>query len=748
MAEHRQHSAHWGAFHAAAGRDGLDVRPDPVDPEPSALLRNVPASTRSRVLRPHVRRGFLERGPGPDDARGRDEHVPVPWEQALDLVAGELARVRAEHGPQAVYGGSYGWSSAGRFHHAQSQVHRFLGVTGGYTRSVGNYSYGAALPLLRRVVGDDAPVTRPTTWEVLTRHTGLFVCFGGIPAKNSQVNSGGATRHRTPGHLAAARRGGARFVLVSPLRDDLAAELDADWLAPVPGTDTALMLALAHVLITEGRHDEAFLRRCCEGFEAFRDHVLGRDGGPAKTPGWAEGICGIAAPVIADLAREMARNRTMITLSWSLQRSHRGEQPLWAGIALACLLGQVGLPGGGFGHGYGGMSGVGDVSLPYPLPTLPQGRNPVPDHIPVARIADLLLHPGETVEYDGSVLTYPDIRLVHWAGGNPFHHHQDLTRLRRAFARPDAVVVHEPFWTATARHADIVLPSTTTLERDDIGAARHDGAVVAMHRVLDPVGEARDDYRIFSALAERLGAAAEFTEGRDERQWLQHLYETWRAALPADVAPAEDFAGFWRAGRVDLVVPNAEHVLYADFRADPVAHPLPTPSGRIELRSRTIESFGYDDCPPHPTWLPPAESAYPLHLIANNPATRLHSQLDHGSLSAGSKVRGREPVRLHPDDAAARGIADGDVVRLHNERGSCLAGAVLSEALRPGVVQLSTGAWFDPSAPEVATCVHGNPNVLTTDEGTSRLGQGTTGQLSRVEVARWDGPLPPVRAHG
>jgi biotin/methionine sulfoxide reductase len=169
------------------------------------------------------------------------------------------------------------------------------------------------------------------------------------------------------------------------------------------------------------------------------------------------------------------------------------------------------------------------------------------------------------------------------------------------------------------------------------------------------------------------------------------------------------------------------------FRQDPGAAPLPTPSGKIEITSATIASFGYEDCPGHPTWLVPSEGAgsltmtrFPLQLVANQPATRLHSQLDFGATSQASKINGREPVRIHPQDAAARGIRAGDIVRLYNDRGACLAGAVLSEALRPGVVQLSTGAWYDPDDPALETplCVHGNPNVLTRDIGTSRLAQG------------------------
>ncbi|GAA5166286.1 MULTISPECIES: molybdopterin-dependent oxidoreductase [Amycolatopsis] len=746
----RSHSSHWGAFDAALTPAGLAVHPDAGDPAPAALLRNVPAALdeRLRVLAPYARRGWLERGPGPDPDRGRDEYVRISWAEALDRAAAELDRVRTRYGNTAIFGGSYGWGSAGRFHHAQSQLHRFLAVAGGYVRSVNTYSSGAAEVLLPHVVGDHAPIERPTTWAVLAEHTGHFVCFGGLPDKNAQVNAGGVTRHGMAEELRRAKRRGARFTLVSPLRDDLADDLGADWLPLAPGTDTALMLALCFTLVERGLHDEEFLHTHCEGFPELWRYLSGSVDGVPKSPQWAEARCGIPAGKIVELAESMAAHRTMITLSWSLQRSRHGEQPLWAGVALACVLGQIGLPGGGFGHGYASMAGIGAGSLPFPLPTLRRGLNPVREFIPVARVADMLLHPGEEYDYNGQRLRYPAIRLVHWAGGNPFHHHQDLARLGRAFTRPDTVLVHEQFWTATARHADLVLPVTTTLEREDLGAARQDAALVAMARVSPPLGEAKSDFEILSGLAKRLGVEHEFTEGRDERQWLEWLYESWRAKLPPEADPGLDFAEFWRKGRIELREARPEHVLYADFRADPHRHRLPTPSGRIELFSRRIASFGYDDCPGHPTWFEPEEEpGFPLTLVANNPATRLHSQLDHGAESAGAKVAGREPVRMHPGDAAARGLSTGDVVLVRSPRGSALAGLVVSDAVRPGVVQLSTGAWFDPTAPEVATCVHGNPNALTRDVGSSRLAQGCTGQLTRVEVVAFRGEVPPVRAH-
>ena len=248
----------------------------------------------------------------------------------------------------------------------------------------------------------------------------------------------------------------------------------------------------------------------------------------------------------------------------------------------------------------------------------------------------------------------------------------------------------------------------------------------------------------------------EFTERRSPRQWLEHIYEPTRRALLARGLDAPDFAQFWEEGELMLPILPWDGGIVRAFRHDPVGAPLPTPSGRIEITSATIAGFGYADCPSHPTWLPPTDGAgspaaahFPLQLVANQPATRLHSQLDFGATSQASKIGGREPVRLHPQDAAARGIADGDIVRLWNDRGACLAGAVLSEALCPGVVQLSTGAWYDPDDPAADSplCVHGNPNVLTRDLGTSPLAQGCTGQLTLVEIERFDGPLPPVKAY-
>ena len=404
---------------------------------------------------------------------------------ALDLLARELNSVKARCGNEAIFGGSYGWASAGRFHHAQSQLHRFLKCFGGYTASTNTYSSAAGERILPHILGPLSPLHRQHThFSELARECQLFVAFGGLPLRNAQVNGGGANNHMLKYWLEKMQEQGTRFINISPVRNDLSAVESAEWLAVRPGTDTALLLALCYVLITESLYDSAFVASHTVGFAPYRAYLMGERDGVAKTPEWAAAITGIEAQRIAALAREMASLRTMVNISWSIQRARQGEQAYWATVALTALLGQIGTPGGGLGFGYACTNLAGAARKAFSGPRLPAGDNAVNSVIPVARLSDMLLHPGEAYEFDGQHLRYPDIRLVYWAGGNAFHHHQDLNRLCEAWRRPETVVVHEQFWTAQAKFSDIVLPATTSLEREDIGSGGHDGFMIARSRRL------------------------------------------------------------------------------------------------------------------------------------------------------------------------------------------------------------------------------------------------------------------------
>jgi biotin/methionine sulfoxide reductase len=416
------------------------------------------------------------------------------------------------------------------------------------------------------------------------------------------------------------------------------------------------------------------------------------------------------------------------------------------------MLGQIGLPGGGFGIGYAADASIGTMDIPLPWPALPQGTNPVGDYIPVAMLTDMLLQPGGAYDFNGEERRFPDIRMVWWAGGNPFHHHQDLNRLHAAFQRPETVVVNEIGWTATARHADIVLPVAAAPERDDFGAGTQDNALIPMPRHAAPPGEARTEFAIYADLESRLGNAKSFSQGMTEAEWQEDMWSRLRVRTARSGHDLPGWQDFLQGDMIEFPDPSPDNVYLAAFREDPITHPLKTPSGRIELYSEVIAGFGYDDCPGQATWLAPREwlgaaAADQLHLISGQPETRLHSQLDSGAFSQSRKIAGREPVLIHPQDAAARGIASGDVVVLSNDRGECLAGAMVTEDVRQGVVFLWTGAWLDsdPDHPRRRDR-HGNPNVLTHDLRTSRLSQGPSAQSVLVRVAKLDGPAPAVRA--
>ena len=749
-----QQLAHWGAYTAVV-EDGRLIACESFarDLAPSPMLDAIAPMVYSplRIQRPAVRKSWLLRRER--SGRGSDSFVEVSWDQALTLVAEELARVRAERGPQGIFGGSYGWSSAGRFHHARTQVRRFLFSGGGCTDSVGNYSWGAAQFLLPHVIGTHEPVSgRVTEWNSVIGHTRLFIAFGGLALKNGQVTSGGAGAHTMEAWLRRAREPGIGFVVISPNRGDAPNFLDAQWIALRPNTDTALRLGMAHTLLCEGLHDAVFLASHCSGFEVFERYLTGAADGVAKSAAWAATICGVDAELIRALARRAAATRTLITMAWALQRAHHGEQPYWMAIALAAMLGQIGLPGGGFAFGHGSMNGVGNPRVDIPSPEFVSGPNPAGRAIPVARLTDMLENPGAAFDFNGRQDTYPDIDLIYWAGGNPFHHHQDLNRLTRAWHKPATVVVHESWWTPTARRADIVLPATTPLERDDIGGSSRDPFIFAMQRAIAPVGRSRDDFDIFRELAARGGHEPAFTEGRDTDAWLRELWRRLRAGAGEGGVTLPAYEEFIARGWIELPPPARDYVLFEAFRADPLAHPLRTPSGRIELVSRAIGGFAYADCPAHPAWLPPAEwlgavaaKQFPLHLVTIQPPDRLHSQMDPGPISQAGKVAGRERISISPQDAAPRGLTSGDLVRVFNERGACLAGVALDAGLMPGVVVMATGAWFDPAPDDLER--GGNPNVLSLDIGTSPLTQGPSALSVLVQVARWTGAAPAVEAY-
>ncbi len=758
-------ATHWGIIKAYVEAGRL-TRVEPYEKDPAAPSPVIQAFadrvySRDRVKYPMVREGFLKHGAKSDTSeRGKGKFVRVSWEKAFELVASELKRVKSTYGNDAIHSGSVDWHSVGKLHNSPVLLRRLLGQFGGFVDNSGDFSIAAAMVILPHVIGGTEVYDQPTAWETVLSDTDTVVLWGATLFKNNQIGWE-PTDHSAYQYIKRLKAAGKKIISIDPRITDTAKYLDADWVAIRPNTDTALMLGLMHTLYTEGLYDEDFVKKYTVGFKKFLPYLLGKDGSPAKTADWAAEITTIPADTIRDLARSMAKGRTMLMSGWAIQRQDHGEQSYWALVTLAAMLGDIGLPGGGFGLSYHYANGGSLTADGAALGGISAGENPVETAVPYARgLSDMLLNPGKEVDYNGEKITYPDIKLVYWAGGNPLSHQMDRNRQIKAWQKPETIIVNEIFWTNTARFADIVLPVNTTFERNDvISVSEYSGRFIsAMPKLVESRFESRSDYEIFTGIADKLGLKDTYTEGKSEMDWVRSFYEEAVADGKTKGLDMPDFDTFWNKEQViEFPIPDSakSYVRFSKFRENPIENAIGTPSGKIHIFSREIEGFGYDDCPAHPTWLEPVEwlgsdkaGKHPLHIVSPHPKYRLHSQMDNTWLRETYEVAGREPLWINPADAEARRIADGQVVKVFNDRGATLAGAIVTDRIRKGVVMLQEGAWYDPDKPGEAgaMCKHGNINLVTIDKGTSKLAQGNIANTALVEVAPYAGDPPEITA--
>ena len=752
-------AAHWGPMLVETdGETVLSSRGALPTTYPNSLQTAVrdQVHSKTRVRWPMVRKGFLASPDNPQGVRGQDEFVRVSWDEALTLIDAQHKRIRQSYGPSSIFAGSYGWRSNGVLHKAATLLQRYMSLAGGYTGHLGDYSTGAAQAIMPYVVGGNEVYQQQTSWPLVLEHSEVVVLWSANPLNTLKIAWNASDEQGIP-YFDALRKSGKRLICIDPMRSetmDFFGER-AEWIAPHMGTDVAMMLGIAHTLVENGWQDEAFLARCTSGYEKFADYLLGTTDGIAKTAEWAADICGVPADKIRELAALFHNNTTMLMAGWGMQRQQFGEQKHWMLVTLAAMLGQIGTPGGGFGLSYHFANGGNPTRRAAVLASMQgsvKGGTDAVDKIPVARIVEALENPGGFYQHNGLDRHFPDIRFVWWAGGANFTHHQDTNRLIRAWQKPELVVISECFWTAAAKHADIVLPATTSFERNDMTMTGDysNQHMVPMKRVVAPRDEARDDLDVFAELSERWeqGGGERFTEGKTDLEWLETFYEIAGQRGAAQGVTLAPFAEFWEANDI-VEMPeseeNARFVRFADFRRDPEGHPLKTESGKIVIYSERIASFGYADCPPHPMWLAPDEwhgNAEPgqLQILSAHPAHRLHSQLNYSALREQYAVAGREPVTLHPDDAKARGIADGDVVRVWNHRGQVLAGAVVSEGIKPGVICIHQGAWPDLDPDNDGICKNGAVNVLHKELPSSTLGTGRAGNTALAWLEKYQGP--------
>lgn len=784
-------AAHWGVLKLTI-KDGKVVKSEPwkkFQDTDNPLWHYTPDMIyKSRVRFPYVRKSYLANPDKPKpELRGKEEFVRVSYEQAIKLIAKELAKTRKQKGNNAICAGSYGWKSTGNFQNARVLLHRFMNVTGGFVGVTGDYSTGASQVIMPYVVGSIEVYEQQTSWENILQHSKNVVIWGADPLATLRI-AWTTDDQRAMKYFEELKKSKIKVICIDPIRTETAKFLKAELIQPRPNTDVAMMMGMASHLIAVKKVKYDFLDNYTTGFDKFKAYLEGKEDGVVKNTKWASKICGVSEKTIKKLAETLYDNPTMIMSGWAMQRAHHGEQPHWMLVTLASMLGQIGTKGGGFGLSYhysgGGVptcrSGVvGGISAGpvgiwkngkfkgMPKQTAAAGgaewlQDASSFSFPLARIAEALLNPGKTLQTNGKTIKYPDMDFIYWSGGNPLVHHQDTNTNVKAWRKPRTVVVNEIYWTPTAKMADIVMPVTTSYERDDItmGSDYSNRYIVPMKQAVAPLDESRDDYTIFADLCKEYGKDVynAFTEnGKTAKDFIKEYYDSalkqTQAFGEAFATPMPSFEEFWAKNEpfeFAETQESLEWVRFGEFREDPILNALGTKSGLIEIYSDTIAAYKYDDCKAHPTWFEPAEwlgnasKEAPFHLLTNHPANRLHSQLCHTSLREKYAVGGREPILINKADAKKLGIKNGDVVRVFNKRGEVLAGAVVSDDIMQGVVRLCEGGWYDPD--ENGLCKYGSANVLTLDIPTSKLANGNCAHTGLVNIEKFKGKLPEVTA--
>ncbi len=641
--------------------------------------------------------------------RGEGKFERISWDEALDTIAEQLKTVRDTYGPASVLSvqmpGDH--SACNGF----GTIERLLNLSGGFTMYWGAPSFNGTL--YSDIFTYGTFEAGNTNDDLLNSR--LIILWGSNPADT--VNG-----TNTSWYLAQAREAGARIIVVDPRYTDTGAAFADQWIPVRPGTDAAMLIAMAHVMITEKLCDEKFLATYTVGFDQYKDYVLGKEDGIPKTPAWAAEITGTSSTVIESLAREYATTRPAAFLASNAPgRTAYGEQYHRAASTLAAMTGNVGIHGG---HAAGGFPLGPMAGFPYPLPPILSGielfdfaPNPAQENFPgrpqgilaeialgrepqvhIAKFADALLK-GKAGGY------HADYKLLYVKKCNYLNSLPNINKIVKALQCPEFIVVEEQVMTATAKFADIVLPVNTYMEREDMAYGDGLAFIGKQNKIIEPLGESKSPIQITVDLAKRMGID-DFLEKTVE--------ELLRERAQMNGIP--DYEKWSREGIHWMNLPEP-HVAFKKQIDDPENNPFPTPSGKIEIFSQQIADIGDPEAPPIPKYIETWESRndplaekYPLQLITTHFKRRTNAQFD---AVPWLRELQEQRVMINSVDARERDIDDGDRVRVFNDRGQTVLRANVTERIMPGVVDVPTGAWYNPD--EKGIDRGGCANVLTKD---------------------------------
>ncbi len=628
--------------------------------------------------------------------RGSGRFREVGWPEALDYVAGRLREVREHHGPLAFLPFSGSGSCRAAVHNTSLVGRRFFALLGGFVNRTDSYSSAASAFIDRHLFG-----TRETGLDPLTLERSRMILLWGANICETRFSS------RIEAVIARVKRDGVPVVVVDPRRTATVRKLATQWVPILPGTDSAMLAAMLYVIVAENFLDRQFVDRCTVGFDDLIAYVAGRTDGQPKTPAWAAGICGVPEETIIGLARSYARSRPAALLpGLSIQRTLGGEESYRFTAALQAATGNIGVAGGSTGGEiWGKLPKIAFPSLPVP----DVSHLPV---IPVYRWPDAVL--------EGRAGGYPsDICLIYSIGANYLNQGSDIAKSIRAFNKVDFVVAHDLFMTPTARFSDVVLPATTSLEREDVMTPA-DHYLFYSHRAVDPLPGCRHDYDIFCDLSDRLGFGEAYSEGRTGKQWLDHLLAT---------SGIDDVARFRETGI--LAGDDQRRTGLSRFVENPAAYPLETPSGKIEIRCDALGATEASAIPRCRVAAPDRD--YPLRMITPHSRCRVNSQ--NANLPWARRLV-EQALAMNPRDAVPRGIHSGDTVRVRSAEGEMRIGVSLTEEIVVGCVALAQGAWTVHDAQGVE--IGGAANTLTSTTPTLPS-QGSRTHSVFVEVTRATG---------